>query len=290
MSSFSAEDAQKPTGSFPEGSKLASFASRLVAKAEEAENVEGVVGDGGIDSGEGEEDDSDNSEFDAYDSYYDDDEEGEVEDPTKSLVERLVNARSTSDAPTAAKITELLQSLGLNFQDTAREKRTDVFGEANTPPTFEHLAERMKAGAYKKIVVLTGAGVSVAAGIPDFRTPGTGLYDNLEKYNLPHPTAVFDIGFYKRNPSPFVMLASEIWPGRHLPTLTHAFLKVLDDKGLLLRNYTQNIDGLEVIAGVKEEVRSFETRGEVELTTDDFAPLTSSPPSKPLPFLSAECY
>jgi NAD-dependent SIR2 family protein deacetylase len=51
------------------------------------------------------------------------------------------------------------------------------------------------------------------------------------------------------------MLASEIWPGRHLPTLTHAFLKVLDDKGLLLRNYTQNIDGLEVIAGVKEEVR-----------------------------------
>lgn len=40
---------------------------------------------------------------------------------------------------------------------------------------------------------MTGAGVSVACGIPDFRTPGTGLYDNLKKYNLPYPEAVFDI-------------------------------------------------------------------------------------------------
>ena len=36
-----------------------------------------------------------------------------------------------------------------------------------------------------------------AAGIPDFRSPGTGLYDNLQKYNLPDPTAVFDIGYFR---------------------------------------------------------------------------------------------
>ena len=34
-------------------------------------------------------------------------------------------------------------------------------------------------GKPRRVLVLTGAGVSVAAGIPDFRTPGTGLYDNL---------------------------------------------------------------------------------------------------------------
>lgn len=35
-----------------------------------------------------------------------------------------------------------------------------------------------------------------AAGIPDFRSPGTGLYDNLAQYNLPHPQAVFEISFF----------------------------------------------------------------------------------------------
>jgi NAD-dependent SIR2 family protein deacetylase len=47
----------------------------------------------------------------------------------------------------------------------------------------------------KNIIVMTGAGISVAAGIPDFRTPGTGLYSNLQKYNLPYPEAVFHIEY-----------------------------------------------------------------------------------------------
>jgi len=35
-----------------------------------------------------------------------------------------------------------------------------------------------------------------ACGIPDFRSPGTGLYDNLAQYDLPYPQAVFDIGYF----------------------------------------------------------------------------------------------
>lgn len=121
---------------------------------------------------------------------------------------------------------------------------------------FERLARQLKNNNFKKIVVLTGAGVSVSAGIPDFRTPGTGLYDNLQKYNLPYPEAVFDLNFYKRNQQPFLRLAKELWPvdgGDVSPTITHCFVKLLEEKGYLLRCYTQNIDGLEVLAGVSPE-------------------------------------
>ena len=54
---------------------------------------------------------------------------------------------------------------------------------------------------------MAGAGFSTSAGIPDFRTPGTGLYDNLQKYNIPYPEAIFDIDFFRENPRPFFTLA-----------------------------------------------------------------------------------
>lgn len=38
---------------------------------------------------------------------------------------------------------------------------------------------------------------SLAAGIPDFRSPETGLYANLQKYNLPYPEAIFQIDYFK---------------------------------------------------------------------------------------------
>jgi len=120
---------------------------------------------------------------------------------------------------------------------------------------LEEIAELVKTKSCNKIIVLSGAGVSVSAGIPDFRTPGTGLYDNLQKYDLPFPEAVFDLSFYRYNPQPFVSLARELWPGTSgiKPTLSHSFISLLEAKGVLLRNYTQNIDGLEVLAGVSPE-------------------------------------
>ncbi|CAA9957061.1 NAD-dependent deacetylase sirtuin-2 [Pyrenophora teres f. maculata] len=128
--------------------------------------------------------------------------------------------------------------------------------EANAPPktlqarTLEALAQYIKDGRAQKIVVMTGAGISTSAGIPDFRSPETGLYANLARLNLPYPEAVFDIGFFRNNPEPFYALAQELYPGKFRPTITHSFIYLLHQKGMLLKLFTQNIDCLEREAGV----------------------------------------
>jgi len=117
----------------------------------------------------------------------------------------------------------------------------------------EAVAEYMTSGKCKNVIFMVGAGISTSAGIPDFRSPETGLFHQLEKYNLPYPEAVFDIGFFKNNPKPFYHLARELFPGNFKPSICHHFMKLVHDKGLLLRLYTQNIDGLERISGVPGE-------------------------------------
>ena len=92
-----------------------------------------------------------------------------------------------------------------------------------------------------------------AAGIPDFRSPGCGLYHNLQKYKLPHPQAIFELDFFRKNPRPFFELARELYPGTFKPTPSHHFIKLLQDKGYLLRHYTQNVDTLERLCGISDE-------------------------------------
>ncbi|KAF9142754.1 NAD-dependent protein deacetylase sirtuin-2 [Mortierella sp. GBA39] len=120
--------------------------------------------------------------------------------------------------------------------------------------TIGAIADHILHGKAKKIIVMTGAGISTAAGIKDFRSPGTGLYDDLEKYNLPFPEAVFDLAFFKESPLPFYRLAKHLYPGQYRPTLTHYLLPLLAKKKILLRSYTQNIDSLERLAGLDEDL------------------------------------
>ena len=78
------------------------------------------------------------------------------------------------------------------------------------------------------------------------RTPGTGLYDNLQQYKIPYPQAIFDIDYFEQNPRPFFTLARELYPnGKYRPNYVHYFMKLLEEKGILQKVYTQNIDGLE---------------------------------------------
>ena len=117
---------------------------------------------------------------------------------------------------------------------------------------LDGVAEYIKSGAAKKIVLMTGAGISCGAGIPDFRSIGTGLYSNLQKYNLPQPSDVFTLSYFDERPEPFFDLVGSLLPGKNKPTFIHYFARMLNDKKLLLRHYTQNIDGLHQKAGSRE--------------------------------------
>eukprot|EP00051_Salpingoeca_urceolata_P011236 m.138948 g.138948 ORF g.138948 m.138948 type:complete len:549 (-) comp17043_c1_seq3:1249-2895(-) len=115
------------------------------------------------------------------------------------------------------------------------------------------IVERVRDGRIKSIVVMAGAGISVSCGIPDFRTPGTGLYDNLQRFDLPNPQAIFSIDYFRESPEAFFMLAKEMYPSNFAPSPTHAFFRLLHDKGLLRRLFTQNIDTLSRAAGIPAE-------------------------------------
>ncbi|KAL2825760.1 DHS-like NAD/FAD-binding domain-containing protein [Aspergillus cavernicola] len=117
-------------------------------------------------------------------------------------------------------------------------------------PTLDEICTSILTQKTTSIVILTGAGISTSAGIPDFRTPVVGLYDKLTPLQLPYPEAIFHISYFRHTPEPFYAIARARHPRNLKPTLSHAFLALLAKKGVLRFVFTQNIDGLEIDAGV----------------------------------------
>jgi len=111
--------------------------------------------------------------------------------------------------------------------------------------TLQGIADYIKEHNCKNIIVMSGAGISTNAEIPDFRSADRGVYANVEKYNIPYPEAIFDLEYFVTNPIPFTIFAKEIYPQNIRPTIAHCFIKLLDNHKILLRHYTQNIDGLD---------------------------------------------
>jgi NAD-dependent SIR2 family protein deacetylase len=66
---------------------------------------------------------------------------------------------------------------------------------------------------------------------------------------------MFCLDFFKRDPRPFFRFAKEIFPGTFPPSPSHRFIAELEKRGKLLRNYTQNIDGLERQSGIKNVIQ-----------------------------------
>lgn len=95
------------------------------------------------------------------------------------------------------------------------------------------------------LVAFTGAGISTDSGIPDFRSPSSGLWANAD------PMSVGSIFGFKRNPQAFydwvAPLTGTILNAR--PNAAHLALDRLERLGYLKSVITQNIDMLHTRAG-----------------------------------------
>ena len=120
--------------------------------------------------------------------------------------------------------------------------------------TMDKLVELLQTSS--KILVISGAGISTSAGIPDFRS-ANGLYAQLllEYPELTEPQEMFDLNVFKENPSIFYSFAHKIYPLHFKPTISHKFILELEKRNKLLRNYTQNIDGLETMVGIQKVIQ-----------------------------------
>ena len=112
--------------------------------------------------------------------------------------------------------------------------------------TIDHFTATLRNA--KKILVLTGAGVSTSLGIPDFRS-SEGFYSKIRHLGLEDPQDVFNLDIFLQDPSVFYNIAHMVLPPENMYSPLHSFIKMLQDKGKLLRN-TQNIDNLESYAGM----------------------------------------
>jgi NAD-dependent histone deacetylase SIR2 len=102
----------------------------------------------------------------------------------------------------------------------------------------------------RKIVVIAGAGISVSAGIPDFRSAG-GLFNTLKKEHKLKSSGkdLFDASVYQDDDSTATFHAMVRSLSTHTkeakPTAFHHLLATLAQEGRLMRLYTQNVDGID---------------------------------------------
>jgi NAD-dependent protein deacetylase/lipoamidase len=112
-------------------------------------------------------------------------------------------------------------------------------------------------GSAGRVVALTGAGISVPSGIPDFRSPGTGLWANVDPMEVAH------IEVFRRDPERFWHFYGDRFAllRDKRPNGAHAALVELERRGVVDAVVTQNIDGLHREAGTRDLIEVHGTIG-----------------------------
>jgi NAD-dependent deacetylase len=136
--------------------------------------------------------------------------------------------------------------------------KASVGGAPAPPHDAQRLAQLIRASGCT--VVLTGAGISVPSGIPDFRTPETGLWANVDPMEVAH------IDVFERDPARFWSYYRPRFQslGDKRPNPAHEALAELERRGLIEGVITQNIDRLHRAAGSRNVV---EVHGSIETSS-----------------------
>jgi len=119
---------------------------------------------------------------------------------------------------------------------------------APTSPDTERLARLVRDA--RSVVALTGAGISVPSGIPDFRTPGSGLWSQVDPMEVAH------IDAFVADPARFWRFYSQRFTtvADKQPNDAHRALVQMERARLLDGVITQNVDMLHRKAGTRELV------------------------------------
>jgi NAD-dependent deacetylase len=109
----------------------------------------------------------------------------------------------------------------------------------------------------ERAVVLTGAGISVPSGVPDFRSPGTGLWENVDPMEVAH------IDAWRRDPERFWSFYAQRFASLRdkQPNDAHRAVAELERRGLVRAVITQNVDRLHRLAGSE---RLIEVHGSID--------------------------
>src|SRR5207302_6254378 len=126
--------------------------------------------------------------------------------------------------------------------------RPHVHVREDTATTTAELAALVRRA--HAVVALTGAGISTPSGIPDFRSPGTGLWETVDPMEVAH------IDAFRADPERFWRFYSARFAalGSKRPNAAHHALAELERRGLLDAVITQNVDMLHRAAGTRELV------------------------------------
>lgn len=209
-------------------------------------------------------------------------EDDDVDEDDESLMNGPIFNTQMTDLKDDESYAEVEEEYFIQQEEKVKRYGTDGYVRYKIPEISESADPRIALKLIKqakKIVIVSGAGISVSAGIPDFRSEGRGLYALLDSFlsgerseeavaffgglkgwqldalqRLDEPESLFDLEFFLSDPHPFYafLLATRFGApssARFAPTPSHHVIASLPN---LLLSFTQNIDTLEASAGLAQ--------------------------------------